>query len=730
MEAQFLNVMPAENLRGMFGLLQDAATTGDGALKQEQWSSVIRRIKIPPGEASYGLPSPPTPAMLDLLPAGIGDKSYPTNLSSFSWTQFFSEKRGFQWLEEARQQWSAAYDFVFIDSRTGLTDSGGICTILMPDILVLVFTANNQSFEGGIEIVKAAQRARRDYGQDRGQLTIVPLLSRWSGDEEIEIAETWLTRFDRELPALIASWFPKKFKPRQFLERLRVPHVARFSFGEPLPVLTHSITDPALPGLAFEILARLLSSQISIAGRIIDPNYEPTETLSGPSIEMEAQLLRLVQEPAALERELARIATASGNDSDELVTALISAASLFMRLGRFAEAEPLLRRALDILGGSGRGETSQTAFVLRNLGLVLRQNGRLFDAETFFRRALSLHEAHLGHMHPEVATDLLNLASTLQDIDQVEVAEPLVRRALTIHEASLGPDHPAVATDLLALSSLLRATARSAEALPLIRRALAIYEANYGINHVEVANALSVLANNLWETGAKSEAEQSLRRAIAIDEQNFGPDHPRVSSGLTRLATWLQPTRSSSESQHPLRRAEFLPPIGFWAYARIDEANSEGRLRKLRELVMRELRVQFGSREVRIFQDINLIEFEDRWEGKIINAIDQSSFFIPIVTPGFLQSEWCLRELDIFRRRENSLKRDDLVFPIYYVDVGESAEASYSDASSWNYLRVRQWADFRSARHLGLDSTRIRVLVATFAEAIRSALARPPRRTS
>ncbi len=182
-------------------------------------------------------------------------------------------------VEAARLQWASRYDFVLIDSRTGLSDAGGVCTIQLPDTLVLVFAANDQSFNGGMQVVAAAQKARHSYGHDRGQLTVVPLLSRWCGDAEVDIADEWMRRFDSELASVLGAWLPKEFTPRQLLERLRVPHVARFSFGEPLPVLTHSLTDPTLPGLAFASLARLLVSDMREAGRLIDPRL-PTAGVS------------------------------------------------------------------------------------------------------------------------------------------------------------------------------------------------------------------------------------------------------------------------------------------------------------------------------------------------------------------------------------------------------------------------------------------------------------------
>src|SRR5262249_23508809 len=145
-----------------------------------------------------------------------------------------------------------------------------------------------------------------------------------------------------------SSWLPEVFSPRQFLEKTCVPHVPRFSFGEPLPVLTHSISDPNLPGFAYDNLAQLLSSQLSDAGRLIDPAYQPPRFDAGLKEETELKLLALIQQPAELHREIARLRQTYGDHSSELSEFYRRAATLFHRLGKFGEAEPMLRHALAI----------------------------------------------------------------------------------------------------------------------------------------------------------------------------------------------------------------------------------------------------------------------------------------------------------------------------------------------------------------------------------------------
>jgi hypothetical protein len=265
---------PARDPTGLMGLLNRALKSKGTPPTDADWQDRLINLRVPPPEPSLRASAPPTWGRLDLLPPGHIDPDYSRILSSFSWPSFFADATGGDWLETLRDQWCAAYDYVLIDSRAGLTDSGGICTVQMPHMLVLVFGTNEQSLNGGLHAVTAVQEERRNFGYDRTPLVVIPLLSRWEGENEVDIAETWMQRLDLELAPLTAPWLPRAFSPRNFLEKTRVPHVPRFSFGEPLPVVTHSLTDPGLPGLYFDTIARLIHSRLADAASIIDPRYQ------------------------------------------------------------------------------------------------------------------------------------------------------------------------------------------------------------------------------------------------------------------------------------------------------------------------------------------------------------------------------------------------------------------------------------------------------------------------
>ncbi len=100
---------------------------------------------------------------------------------------------------------------------------------------------------------------------------------------------------------------------------------------------------------------------------------------------------------------------------------------------------------------------------------------RVSEAEPLLRRALEIDEKSYGPDHPKVALALNNLAQQLIALDRFADAVAFSRSALAIEEKSYGPDHPNVGRDLNNLADLLQKTNRLDEAEPLLRRALDIY---------------------------------------------------------------------------------------------------------------------------------------------------------------------------------------------------------------------------------------------------------------
>ena len=160
---------------------------------------------------------------------------------------------------------------------------------------------------------------------------------------------------------------------------------------------------------------------------------------------------------------------------DPTLRLMVALGTLFSAQALYAQAEPLIRRALDLGEASYGTAHPNVAIWLNNLALLLQATNRLGEAEPLMRRAHAIDEASYGAEHPNVSRHLNNLARLLHDTHRLEEAEPLMRRALAIDEASYGAEHPDVAIDLNNLVGLLQATNRLAEAEPLMRRMVVIF---------------------------------------------------------------------------------------------------------------------------------------------------------------------------------------------------------------------------------------------------------------
>ncbi len=99
--------------------------------------------------------------------------------------------------------------------------------------------------------------------------------------------------------------------------------------------------------------------------------------------------------------------------------------------------------------------------------MLYKSQGRYAEAEPLYKRALSIREKALGLEHPDVAQSLNTRGRHAED-------DPLHKCSLAIGEKALGPKHPDVATSLENYASLLRQTGRSAEAQEMEARAKAI----------------------------------------------------------------------------------------------------------------------------------------------------------------------------------------------------------------------------------------------------------------
>jgi cellulose biosynthesis protein BcsQ len=200
-----------------------------------------------------------------LLKAGRFDEHYSEQINSFNWIDFYERWPSFFrfFAERLKHQ----YQYVLIDSRTGATDTSGICTALMPEKLVTVFTPNRQSLEGVLDLAANAA-AYRKQSDDLRPLSIFPLPSR------VEASETTLRqhwRFGTRHDSFVGyqTGFEQLFQriynlPQcdlsNYFDEVQIQHFPRYSYGEEIAVLDQNEGDRLSLARSYESLtAQMLS---------------------------------------------------------------------------------------------------------------------------------------------------------------------------------------------------------------------------------------------------------------------------------------------------------------------------------------------------------------------------------------------------------------------------------------------------------------------------------------
>ncbi|GIF24307.1 MinD-like ATPase involved in chromosome partitioning or flagellar assembly/tetratricopeptide (TPR) repeat protein [Actinoplanes tereljensis] len=168
--------------RGVIDLLRDFATAVVDPHTSADDPHWYRRYADVEREAVSLTARFPGIGTLDLLPAGVQDAAYSQRVSGFDWSNFYQRLNGMEFLSALRDSMHQEYDFILIDSRTGLSDSAGICTIFMPDTVINCFTLNDQSIDGAASVANAIRQQRTE-----NPVRILPVPMRVEAGEQFKL---------------------------------------------------------------------------------------------------------------------------------------------------------------------------------------------------------------------------------------------------------------------------------------------------------------------------------------------------------------------------------------------------------------------------------------------------------------------------------------------------------------------------------------------------------------
>ncbi|GAK56719.1 hypothetical protein U27_03682 [Candidatus Vecturithrix granuli] len=167
---------------------------------------------------------------------------YSNEVKRFDWQDFYQNWEGEVYFEWLREQFNERFDVVLIDSRTGVTEMGGVCTYQLADVVVLFCAANEQNIDGTLHMVESFSDHRLPELRHNRELKTVIVPSRIERVSETEKLNVFRQKVkERFLDFLPEELFEVKDKNnktdrRSFLEEIEIPYVPYYAFEEIIAV--------------------------------------------------------------------------------------------------------------------------------------------------------------------------------------------------------------------------------------------------------------------------------------------------------------------------------------------------------------------------------------------------------------------------------------------------------------------------------------------------------------
>lgn len=229
---------------------------------------------------------------------------------------------------------------------------------------------------------------------------------------------------------------------------------------------------------------------------------------------------------------------------------------IYIRQGRYAEAEPILTRALARAEQASRDPNNPTTLAaVTGLARLYRAQGRFSEAEPLTLRALQGYEHTEGRDAPNTIDAVSGLGVLYYRAGRYADAEPLMERAYEGYRRINGPDNQLTLLTMTNLATIHLRRGRYAEAEPLFQQVIRLSEPRQGVNGPDVLVAVNNLAGLYGKMGRFAEAEQLSSRAVTGGERTFGRDNPIFAEFLANRGNLFRANGRPAEAEAPYRRA-------------------------------------------------------------------------------------------------------------------------------------------------------------------------------
>jgi eukaryotic-like serine/threonine-protein kinase len=312
--------------------------------------------------------------------------------------------------------------------------------------------------------------------------------------------------------------------------------VETFQQADPYQAQGERLTAKQILDQGAERISRELADQPDVQAAVMDAIGEVDRSLG-----------RYAEAQPLLERSLELRRKLYGLQSLPVAESLDHLSGLAADRLDLATAEKLLRRSLAMrrrLLGDGDVEVAKT---LNQLGeLLVTKGAPAVEIERIQQEALAI--AREAEDPAAVAQSILHLARAKQAAGSYDEAEKLFRQGLDLERRVLKPGDPELYREQTAFGEILINMGKPVEAEKMLRESLAAQRRILGSNHPDVAVTLGNLAMAVYERGSFAEAETLNREVLALVRTHYGPSHWLVPAVLGNLAAALQSQEKVAEA--------------------------------------------------------------------------------------------------------------------------------------------------------------------------------------
>jgi hypothetical protein len=201
----------------------------------------VRRPSTVVVPVSQSLPHPRS-GWVRLLTAGRRDgiyqQSYAEVIRSFDWEEFYNRWAGGSYIEFLRRDLvntpnsTGAADILLVDSRTGVTEQGGICTHHLADLVLLLSAANDANLAGVQWMAEQLTDPRLTALRNQRPIEVLPVAARIEQGAQKEELVDFRKRFVSKFRSYTERAKGVGLNAKAFELATEIPYMAYYSFTE------------------------------------------------------------------------------------------------------------------------------------------------------------------------------------------------------------------------------------------------------------------------------------------------------------------------------------------------------------------------------------------------------------------------------------------------------------------------------------------------------------------